>query len=107
MKIDCCYVQLDRDTSALQLFVFKLRVEQLEYFAEPRWPRGNTLAFNAENPGSTPGVEMNFSSQSTADRISSFQLALKVTFRTAISNAIFLWSTKLNRTTVVNKQKPS
>jgi hypothetical protein len=24
-------------------------------YAEPRWPSGNTLAFNAENPGSTPG----------------------------------------------------
>ena len=23
--------------------------------AEPRWPSGNTLAFNAEDPGSTPG----------------------------------------------------
>ena len=22
---------------------------------EPRWPSGNTLAFNAEDPGSTPG----------------------------------------------------
>ena len=24
--------------------------------AEPRWPSGNTLAFNAEDPGSTPGI---------------------------------------------------
>jgi hypothetical protein len=23
---------------------------------EPRWPSGNTLAFNAENPVSTPGL---------------------------------------------------
>ena len=23
--------------------------------AEPGWPSGNTLAFNAEDPGSTPG----------------------------------------------------
>ena len=23
--------------------------------AEPRWPSGNTLAFNAEDPGSSPG----------------------------------------------------
>ena len=37
-------------------------------YAEPRWPSGNTLALNANNPGSTPGLgdrwEINFSMQS-------------------------------------------
>ena len=28
---------------------------QHECDAEPRWPSGNTLAFNAEDPGSMPG----------------------------------------------------
>jgi hypothetical protein len=57
--------------------------------AELRWPSGNTLAFNAENPGSTPDLGdrygINFSSRSTADRISGFQFELKVTFRNAVS----------------------
>ena len=28
---------------------------EMNEIAEPRWPSGNTLAFNAEDPGSTPG----------------------------------------------------
>ena len=35
-----------RDTSEKYLL-------HTRYF--PRWPSGNTLAFNAEDPGSTPG----------------------------------------------------
>ena len=44
---------------------------------EPRRPSGNTLAFNAEDPGSTPGPgEIKYTSRPTADRISGFQFTL-------------------------------
>jgi len=58
--------------------------------AEPQWPIVNTLAFNAEDPGSTLSIENNFSSRSTSARIRGIQFKLKVTFRVAISNAILL-----------------
>ena len=67
---------------------------EVHRFAEPWWPSGNTLAFNAENPGSTSCLAVAkinfFSSRSTADRISGSRFKLEVTLRIAISNAILI-----------------
>ena len=47
---DCCLVTGSRRSSDSRMCCVP------RMHAEPRWPSGNTLAFNAENPGSTPGL---------------------------------------------------
>ena len=39
----------------LFIYIYICVCECVCVYAEPRWPSGNTLAFNAEDPGSTPG----------------------------------------------------
>ena len=61
--------------------------------AEPWWPSGDLLAFNAHNvvPLRISAISRDsFSSRSTADRIRGFQFTLKVTLRIAVTNAILL-----------------
>jgi len=61
--------------------------------AEPRWP-SVTHSLSTQRTRvqvQVSSIEINFSSQSTADRFRGFQFKLKVTFRITISNAIFLF----------------
>ena len=72
---------------------------------EPWWPSDNTLASNAENPGSTldySDVWRLFSSWSTTGRIRGFQSRLKASFKIDISNAL-LYNPHTCRPTVTLK----